>query len=318
MVARLDFNLLVALGALLHERNVTHAGSRVSMSQPAMSGALAKLRAHFGDDLLRRTGRTYELTPLALELLPAVDRALGAVELALEPSPQFEPATSTRRFTLSTSDYAMSVLVEPLLTELAERAPMVSVDFEPIPPDGTDMTSHLLRCDLMISALGYGLPGRRQVVFADEFVCVVAAGNPRLRDGALSLADLASMQRVGSTFGPGSATPADRALARAGIEGGVDVTVQGLLALPFVVVGTDLCAFVPRRLALRCLGIVDVVIAGVPLEPIELVEAAHWHPTRTGDPSLTWLRQVLKDASRRVDHMPGIGNQHFRTGARPA
>ena len=41
-----DLNLLVALDALLTERNVTRAGNRLNLSQSAMSGALARLR-HF-------------------------------------------------------------------------------------------------------------------------------------------------------------------------------------------------------------------------------------------------------------------------------
>ncbi|HKT05087.1 MAG TPA: LysR family transcriptional regulator [Rugosimonospora sp.] len=297
----IDLNLLVALGALLRERNVTHAGASVAMSQPAMSGALARLRTHFGDELLRRTGRGYELTPLAEKLLPLVEQALRAVADVLRPDAEFEPTTSTRRFTLSVSDYAMGVLVEPLLGVLHEQAPGVSVDFDPIPPTDVDMTSHLLRRDAMIAALGYGLPGRRQVMFSDRFVCIVAAGNPRLRGGTtLTLADLAGLRHAGATFGPGTLTPADRVLAAAGVERQVEVTVQGLMPLPFIVAGTDLCAFVPERLARRCATILDLVVTEVPLPTIELVEAAHWHPSRTADPSLAWFRRVLAEASRRI------------------
>ena len=39
--AQLDLNLLVSLNALLQERNVTRAGRRIGLSQPAMSAALA-------------------------------------------------------------------------------------------------------------------------------------------------------------------------------------------------------------------------------------------------------------------------------------
>ena len=59
-----DANLLLSLHALLEERNLTHAGERMTMSQPAMSGALARLRKHFDDELLVRAGRGFELTPL--------------------------------------------------------------------------------------------------------------------------------------------------------------------------------------------------------------------------------------------------------------
>lgn len=64
-LAKLDLNLVLALRALLEERNVTRAGARIGLSQPATSAALARLRRHFDDDLLARDGNRYVLTPWA-------------------------------------------------------------------------------------------------------------------------------------------------------------------------------------------------------------------------------------------------------------
>ena len=291
-----DVNLLVALRALLEERNVTRAGLAINMSQPAMSAALARLRSHYDDELLQRTGRSYELTPLAEGLLPQVTAALDAVTAALDPWARFDPTTSTRRFTVSGSDYALAVLIEPLLSVLSRQAPGVTVDFDPVPPPGSDMLAQLMRRDVMIAALGYGLPGRRQMVFSDRFVCIVSAGNPRLRDGRLTLEDLAELPHV-ATFGGQLVTPADQVLVEAGISPRIEVTVQGLLALPFAVSGTDLCAFVPERLLARCPSTLDLAVAQVPLDDPELAEAAHWHPSRQDDPSVRWLRAVLQEVS---------------------
>ena len=300
----IDFNLLVALRALLEERNVTRAGQVVNMSQPAMSAALARLREHYGDELLVRIGRTYELTPLAQELHPQVCRALEAVTVALRPWETFTPATSSRRFMVSGSDYALAIVLEPLMTEIGRRAPGITVDFDPVPPPGSDMLAHLLRRDLMIAAMGYDFPGRRQVVFSDRFVCIVAAGNPRPRNGRLTREDLVEMPHA-AAFGGQLQTPADAVLAEAGITPRVEVSVQGLLALPFAVAGTDLCAFVPERLLERCPTTLDLTVVEVPLEDPELAEAAYWHPSRQGDPSVQWLRQVLQDVSTLVGPAAG-------------
>jgi DNA-binding transcriptional LysR family regulator len=121
-VSSIDLNLLVALGALLEERNLTRAGEKTNMSQPAMSGALARLRRHFDDELLVRDGRQYQLTPLAHRLLPDVRDALRQVERTLEARPEFDLA-STRTFSLAMSDYAVTVLVDPLLRRVQELAP---------------------------------------------------------------------------------------------------------------------------------------------------------------------------------------------------
>ena len=300
----LDFNLLVPLRALLEERNITRAGQALNMSQPSMSTALARLRAHYDDELLRRTGRTYELTPLAERLLPQVTETLAAVSRALDPWGSFSPATSTRRFTVSGSDYALAVVVEPLLEVMAREAPGVTVDFDPLPPPASDLLVQLMRRDLLVGPLHIELPGRRQVVFSDRFVCIVAADNPRLRDGGLDLADIAALPHAIATFGGGDPTPADRLLDEMGVRRRIEVSVQGLLALPFVVAGTDLCAFVPERLLRRCPGTLRLVTAAVPFEAATITEAAHWHPSRHTDPGLAWLRRALEQVTGQLDGQP--------------
>src|ERR1700749_3208731 len=80
MVREVDLNLLRALDAILEEQSVTKAAARLGLSQPAMSASLAKLRRHFGDELLTRVGNTYEPTPLARELLEPTRTALRATD----------------------------------------------------------------------------------------------------------------------------------------------------------------------------------------------------------------------------------------------
>jgi DNA-binding transcriptional LysR family regulator len=71
------------------------------------------------------------------------------------------------------------------------------------------------------------------------------------------------------------------------------VQVTSLLTLPFAVSGTDMCAFVPARLANRCLAILDLVVVDTPLTPVQITEAAHWHPRRDTEPAVVWLRRLL-------------------------
>src|SRR5688572_30505040 len=118
-----DLNLLLFLRVLLEEGNVTRAGTRLDVGQPAMSAALAKLRRRFDDELLVRAGRDYELTPLARDLLPEVQRAVRLISRALDLENSFDPATSARTFRLAMSDYAVAVLHEPLVRRLRETAP---------------------------------------------------------------------------------------------------------------------------------------------------------------------------------------------------
>src|SRR4051794_41940829 len=68
---RLDLNLLRVLEALLAERHVTRAAARLGLTQSAVSNALRRLRAAFGDELFQRTPAGMEPTALARELAGA-------------------------------------------------------------------------------------------------------------------------------------------------------------------------------------------------------------------------------------------------------
>ena len=63
-----DLGFLYLLEALYEERSVTAAADRLSLSQPALSHALARLRARFGDPLFVKTSSGMQPTPLAERL----------------------------------------------------------------------------------------------------------------------------------------------------------------------------------------------------------------------------------------------------------
>jgi hypothetical protein len=141
-----DLNLLLPLKVLLEEGNVTRAGQRLELSQPAMSAALARLRRRFDDELLVRAGRDYELTPLARDLLPEVQHAVRLLQRALELEDEFDPATSDRTFRMAMSDYAIAVVHEPFVRLLGASAPGVRLAIEnlgptPAPPTGSCSTT---------------------------------------------------------------------------------------------------------------------------------------------------------------------------------
>ncbi|GAB3245892.1 LysR family transcriptional regulator [Nocardioides dilutus] len=303
-----DANLLLSLHALLEERNLTHAGERMTMSQPAMSGALARLRKHFDDELLVRSGRGFELTPLAEQIRPVVAEAVEAAEALLGTQRAFDPGSSTKRFTVSMSEYAMTVLAEPLINALAEQAPGCTVALDPYDVRPDEFEAQLMRRDLIVGPLGFDFPGRLQPVFTDELACLVARDHPRLKDGALTLDDLQHMPHAVAEFAAAGERrrPLEVELDAKGVHDRVVlVRVASLLTLPFAVSGTDMCAFVPSRLARRCLDVLDLVIATTPLDPITITEAAHWHPRRENEPAVVWLRHLLYDVAITLEDARG-------------
>jgi DNA-binding transcriptional LysR family regulator len=285
-----DLNLLVSLKVLLEEGNVTRAGQRLDLSQPAMSAALARLRRRFDDELLVRSGRDYELTPFARDLLPEVQRAVRLMGRALHLEDEFDPATSGSEFRLAMSDYAVAVIHDPLIRIVSAAAPGVRLVLEHLGPDLRTSDRPLLEYHALIAPLGLGLPGRSRPLWRDRMVVLADRRNPRLRDGTLTLADLAALPHAVATFGPGILTPVDRVFGELGIDRRVVLQVSGFLPLPFVIEGTDMVAVVPEKLArLHARPDGGVVLVEPPFGEVVLAEGYRFAADRLSDPAHRWL-----------------------------
>lgn len=282
-----DLNLLLSLKVLLEERNVTRAGQRLALSQPAMSAALARLRRKFDDELLTRSGRDYELTPFATELLPEVAHAVRLVGTALRVEEEFDPG-SERTFRLMMSDYAIAVVHEPLVRRVRELAPGVRLRIDNMGPDVRTSHTILLECDALVAPLGFGFPGDSRPLWRDRMVCLVDRNHPGAE--GLTLDDLARLPHAVASFGQGIITPVDRVFGELGIDRRVQVTVHGWLSLPFVIEGTDLVAVVPERLARLHTRVGGPLVQVEPPFGRVLLAEGYWYARDRGtDPAHQWL-----------------------------
>ena len=291
--SELDLNLLKPLQALLTERSVTRAATRLGLTQPAMSAALRRLRAHFGDPLLVRSGGGYRLTPLAEFLRERADDALVAAERALSVPSTFDPRHGTRRFTVVSSEYAMALIGGSLTAGLRD-APDVSVEFRVLTDDINDDPEAVLRtADLVLLPRGHldGYPSAD--LWHDRWVCVltsVAAAGRR----TVSAADLATMRWVAVQHGSGTPIAPLARQVEAGFTPHVSLLVQSHLAVPLLLPGSDdLAALVQERLV-RLLPANDRLRAFTcPFYTSPIHEAMWWHPTNEDDAAHRWFRTLV-------------------------
>src|SRR5206468_2331068 len=211
-LANLDLNLLVSLDALLDQRGVTRAAQQLGLSQPALSASLARLRRHFGDELLSRAGNEYRLTPLAVQLKPRVRLALQGVERVFTALPEFDPAESTREFSVLMSDYASALLGSALAGVFTEEAPAARLRLAHNTPDAVDRADQTLQTtDLLVLPHGFLTDLRHADLIRDRWVIVVAAENPDVGE-TVSLEQLGTLPWVATYYGPTASTPAARVL----------------------------------------------------------------------------------------------------------
>ncbi|WP_206795982.1 LysR family transcriptional regulator [Amycolatopsis sp. MtRt-6] len=274
-LSKIDFNLLIPLQVLLVEANVTRAAERTGVTQPAMSGSLARLRRHFGDPLLTRDGRGMKLTPFGAALVEPVNHAVDALRSALGGRRTSMPRPAGRTFTIATSDYVSIILVKPLLQALRAAAPDVSLK---IVPTGEDILSPLDgdTCDLLIAPRSLVPQGKvnhhSRHLCTDTFVAVADAGNATL----------------GESIRHNREVP--------GIEAGC-YTAGSFVARMCLVADTPMITLVPARLY-ELLGR-KIGLRAIPLETeVSLHETMYWHPRHNADPDHIWLRDKLSDVAR--------------------
>jgi DNA-binding transcriptional LysR family regulator len=296
-LASLDLNLLVSLDALLQQRSVTKAAAQMGLSQPALSASLARLRRHFGDELLTRVGNEYRLTPLAVQLRELARAALTGVERVFTAQPAFDPTSSTREFHLLVSDYIVAVLGDTIAELLAEEAPNARLRLSANTPAAVDRADQiLLSTDLLVLPHGFVTDLSHRDLYRDEWVCVVSADNSAVEDG-LTVEHLETLPWVVTFHGPTAATPASRQMRMRGIEPNVAVITENFLTVPGLVAGSDRIALLQRRLVDLLPLNVGLRALAPPVEVGPLVEAMWWHPVYDDDPEHAYLRDLIVRAT---------------------
>jgi DNA-binding transcriptional LysR family regulator len=289
-----DLNLLVALDALLEERHVSRAALRVGLSQPAMSNALARLRATFGDVLLVRTPRGMEPTARGLELAGEVRQVLRQVERVLTPGAGFEPARCEQRFVLRMSDLLSRLFLPGIAEALLREAPLAALEIVHLSPAQTVQALEADACDLAVSmGLDHGGSILQQPLMRDRMVCVMRGEHAAAR-GRFDLECLLRLRHLRVSISPVDSRFVDDALARLGRRRHVAVNVPHWLVVPEVLRATDLVAVMPERLADVLARTADgFVRRSLPLPETEFEWALYWHRRHDGSVQHAWLRELV-------------------------
>lgn len=304
---RFDLNLLIALDALLREKNVTRAAERLYVTQPSMSGALQRLRDYFGDQLLVRVGRELELTPKAQSLLKPVREILLLTQHTLEIEPTFDPATARRKFTLMMSDYCNIVFLPHLTARLAREAPGVQFHVEDI-SGSTYASLESGEVDLCIIPDDARLFGpvdfasnlERTPLFADRWVCAVAHDHLAV-DDQLTRELYFKLPHVTAYYGGGTMTVEQFSLSGHWADVKVEAAVPGFAAMLFLLPGTEFIATVQKRLADVLSKAVSIRTFAPPIEVPDLQETLVWHQRSHFDPGHVWLRQLCTEIANSLD-----------------
>ena len=310
-VNRIDLNLLVYLDALLRERNVTQAANQLSLSQPAMSNGLRRLRELFDDPLLVRTSDGMTPTERALELEPVVREVLSKIDKAVQPRSDFEPDQAQRVFRIMASDYGEATLFPAVLAKLRDLAPGITLDIM-TPSDVSFLDVERGKVDMVINRFDSMPQSFRQIhLWDDTFSCILNVDHPMLENFTLDnylAGDHVWVSKTGMGVGVGVNPDdvqrlgwVDLAINKLGKKRQIRVFTRHYQAAMTLAEQNDLIVTLPTRAALLKRDNPRVVLRDPPLDipPLELKMA--WSPLLQHNPANRWLRKLIADTARELD-----------------
>jgi len=290
---KLDLNLLVALRALLKERNVTRAGQSIHVTQSAMSGILGRLRDYFDDPLILPVGRKMELTPLARSLLEPVSDLLLRIDATISTRPEFDPVTTRRHFALVASDYTLGVLLVDVLRQLKQDAPGLTMEVLP-PSEFVAAELESGEVDFVVMPDTFATPLQSgHLLFEDTYTLAVSEDNTKVGD-SITLEQYLELGHVTYQAGRTGSPIFDAWFDKEhGNVRRVEVAVHNFQLLPQLLIGTERVATLHTRLARQYVGRLPIRLVNLPFEVPNIKILLQWHRYRDLDPGSQWLRDRL-------------------------
>jgi DNA-binding transcriptional LysR family regulator len=295
-----DLNLLRVLDALLRDRNVSRAAERLSLSQPAVSNALNRLRELLDDPLLVRVGRAMQPTPRALSLEAPIRDALQQIEHTLNAGDLFDPATSQQRFVIAVTDYVELICMPELMAHLAQVAPGIQLAITHLTPSLPAEALDNGELDLVLGRF-VEVPTRfHSRRWATETLQVAVRKDHPLIDEAL---DLDSFLRLRHLWVHGGQTRGmvDQWLEEQRLSRDVAYTTPNYLQAAHIVASSDLAAVLPTQLARHFADLLPLRLFDLPFDlgsfRLDIVSVAQ----RERDAALQWLiEQIVAVGEKRT------------------
>jgi DNA-binding transcriptional LysR family regulator len=298
-LARIDLNLLVLFEAVLEEKHVARAASRLHVSPSAVSHGLGRLRRLMQDPLFLRQPKGVVPTERARRLAAPIADILERARQVMSEAVGFDPATSHRRFVIGAPDGAYGVLLPPLLAEIRRTAPGIDLSVRNLVGNFETALSDLdeRRLDLAIVPLS-DIPVRfaTRKLYDEDFVLVRRGGKAAARK--LTLAQYCEAPHLVVSVSGDPVGPVDRELAKRGATRRVVLTVSNFMQAMAIVAESDLVAALPRQFALKHAARYKVDISEPPFQFLSSPLRAVVPEVATRDLGLAWLLDLLEKSAK--------------------
>lgn len=290
-----DLNLLRTFDAVLREGSLTSAGAQLGLSQSAMSHALQRLRALCNDPLFVRTTKGMTPTAFAQTIAAPLAAALATISSALSTNISFDPATSTRRFKILTTDIAELIFLPQLMPLINRQAPGVSVDIAQV-----ERTQYRDALETGVADIALGrLPELhrdfyQQHLFDEPFVCLMRKDHP-------VIGQRLGMQQFMDSWQISISEPAQveailkRALGAKAARRKIALHLPHHVVVPMILARSDLIAVLPKAAGEAFLDVLNLKALALPFKVPAARVHQFWHQRAHHDAGHKWLRNMIAE-----------------------
>lgn len=294
-IGRLDFNLAITFLAIWQERSVSRAALRLSLSQSAVSAALARLRDATNDPLFIRTKGGMEPTARAIAMAGQIHEGVELLHRALIVEDRFEPAHSLRHFSLGMSDDFEVALGPAISARLLVQAPHVSVVFRQANRHIVEQMLEAREIDLAVAS---GVTPRPWMTTED----LGRSGYASLLNNQLcqlplplSLEDFLSLPHILISFLAREGI-VDAGLKAVGRSRTIHTALTHFSSLPAYLGSMRVIASLPSHAARALSANTGLDLSPVPLDLGTYMVSMHHRRDVSEDPAIRWIKGVIREA----------------------
>ena len=245
--------LMVFLGCMRH-RKATLVAREMGLTQPAVSHALKRLRALYGDPLFLRRAHGLEPTAMAKALEPKIRRIVTLISETLSEQEEFDPSMSKANLKIGAFDYELTSILPDLIADLMGKSPGIGIHAYPLA--NRDALDALTDGQIDLAVGYFDFPANRgdtffaEELFSETYVFAARNDHPLVRQPLTVGGFVAAQHLLISPFGP-VPNMVDHALQLLGHKRNVQTTVPSLFAALSIIEKSDFVVTIPERVALR-------------------------------------------------------------------
>jgi DNA-binding transcriptional LysR family regulator len=288
-----ELNLLMVFDAIMTERSITRAANRLSMTQPAVSNAVSRMRVAWEDELFVKDGRNIQPTLHAQNLWNQVRAPLIALTEAVDPK-SFDPATAKRTFRVAVSDIVVDMAWAELRCAIEKEAPGVNIHAVPYTIVNSDQVLEDAEVDMVIGNTGIiSNTFRAEYLFSPTYICIMNHDHP-LAKADLSLEEFADADHLLVSLSGDITGYTDQVLLQHGLTRRVAVTVNHFASVANLIQRSNLICVIPISAVAKEIIAGDISATKPPIELMPQQISTIWHKRQDRDQGLIWLREHFK------------------------